>query len=397
MRNSALPSQPFGAAASAPSRQPLRVLNDFAVLRDEHRRILIRERQEIAQGRLAIWNGLMWDNSLMYACDAVPLSIIELWRDGVPESHAVAEGLFQIPEEFCSSGKSILGRLHLLRDVTSRRVIVFAAGCDPRSITYELLKTDGFDVFTIDNVTAFRSDPDRYEAYVAYLAEEFEGFAPWLIGAPIDQDRLREEIRFKNKVLALIQRILHLRQRSPLLISYIELQSIIMGGTHFYGQRDRYLQLLEKTLLELEELVVSTHPARHVPIIVSGIASLAVIRAIEESGGAVVGTVRFGSEQYREDVPPLESIARYLLDIQLKGEGHDISGAPASHPSLRATKHRCCCHQPPGRRGRARYCHLGEAKSWFSLRLYSPGTFPGSGCRVHEDHEGGRPQDGRRR
>ena len=184
---------------------------------------------------------------------------------------------------------------------------------------------------TIDNVTAFRSEPERYEAYVAYLAKEFEGFAPWLIGTPIDQDRLREEIRFKNKVLALIQRILHLRQRNPLLISYIELQSIIMGGTHFYGQRDQYLQLLEKTLLELEELVVRTHPVRHVPIIVSGIASLAVIRAIEESGGAVVGSVRFGSEQYREDVPPLESIARYLLDIQLKGEGHDISGAPASH------------------------------------------------------------------
>jgi benzoyl-CoA reductase/2-hydroxyglutaryl-CoA dehydratase subunit BcrC/BadD/HgdB len=226
---------------------------------------------------------------------------------------------------------SILGRLHLLRNETSRRVIVFAAGCDPRSVVYELLKEDGYDVFTIDNVTVFRNDLGRYEDYVAYLTAEFAGFGPWLTGRPIDGERLLAELRFKNRVLSRIQRIFELRLRNPLLIGFNEMQQIAMGGSHFYNQRDRYLALLDRIIGELGEAVEATEPGRHIPLVLSGIASLAAVRAIEESGGAIVGTVRFGSDQYREDIPPLEALARYLINIQLKGEGHDISGAPASH------------------------------------------------------------------
>jgi benzoyl-CoA reductase/2-hydroxyglutaryl-CoA dehydratase subunit BcrC/BadD/HgdB len=296
-----------------------------------YRGIVAEQKRAIADGALAVWNGLMWDNSFLFACDAIPLQIGELWRDEHIQSQHVGEADFQIPEEFCAPGKAIAGRLHLWRNVTGKRILVFGTGCDPRSISYEMLKSDGYQVYTIDGVTAnpLEFDPKRHEAYVEYLTKEFEGLAIWLTGRPYDEERLRAEIRFRNKVLSRMQRIIDLRRLNPLLLPQSLMMPLGMGASHYYGNREGYLQALDAVIEELEIQTGLTEPAEYVPIVITGILAT-ILRTVEESGGAIVASVRFGSELYREDIPPVESIARYLLNCQLRGEGHDVSGAFAA-------------------------------------------------------------------
>jgi benzoyl-CoA reductase/2-hydroxyglutaryl-CoA dehydratase subunit BcrC/BadD/HgdB len=309
----------------------LNALDKLDSLVRNHRLIVARQKRLIKEGATAVWNGLMWDNSVLYACDAIPLQIHELWRDNHIESQHVGEADFQIPEEFCAPGKAIAGRLRLWRDVTGKRILVFGTGCDPRSIAYEMLKKDGYDVYTIDGVTANPLDfnPDRHEAYVRYLTKEFEGVAVWLTGKPFDEHRLRAEIAFKNRVLARVQTIVDLRLKNPLLLPQTLMMPLMMGCSHFYDDRPGFIEALDSIISELEVETERTTPGRYIPLVITGLVGK-VLKNVEESGGAVLASVRFGSELFREDVPPAESIARYLLNCQLRGEGHDVSGAPAA-------------------------------------------------------------------
>jgi hypothetical protein len=55
-----------------------------------------------------------------------------------------------------------------------------------------------------------------------------------------------------------------------------------------------------------------------------------LLKVIEEANGAVLGWVIHSTSDFREDVPPLESVAHYLFDAQLKGELGEGAGASAT-------------------------------------------------------------------
>jgi hypothetical protein len=60
-----------------------------------------------------------------------------------------------------------------------------------------------------------------------------------------------------------------------------------------------------------------------------------VTKTIDQSGGAIVGSLMAITTLYREDVGPVQALAEYLLDMQLKGESSDQAGAVASARKFR--------------------------------------------------------------
>jgi benzoyl-CoA reductase/2-hydroxyglutaryl-CoA dehydratase subunit BcrC/BadD/HgdB len=290
-----------------------------------------------SEGHSVIWGGSSWEAPLIRACGTIPIPINELWRENSRHSENIAESYFQIPAEFCSMIKAMAGRLHdLKKDTAVRRILHFGSGCEPICMVLEHARKDGFEVYTIDAATAFNPE-DRRDELVRFLVKELDKVGIWLTGKPVDQDRLREEIRLKNKVNKKIRRILELRLKNPFYLTAGPTLRILMGGWSYLGNPERYLQILDQAIAELEEAAKTPDNRFHVPVILvgGGTGGPGLINAIEESRGAILGFVIFSTSDFREDVPPLESIAHYLFDAQLKGELGEGAGASATHRHVR--------------------------------------------------------------
>lgn len=286
---------------------------------------------EAAAGKSVIWGGFSWESPLVYACDVIPVGFDQLWYDHSRQSEAVAESHFQIPGEFCSMIKVMIGRLNTDRDNHIKRILHFGAGCEPIASVFELAKRDGYDVQTIESVSSFRPEEKR-PAGIALLVSELQRVALWLTGKPVDEDRVAEEIRRKNRLLRKVHRLLDLRARHPLYIPGIQTQLIFMGSLHGYGNLDQFNTVLDTLIAELEELEAVPLDTSYIPLVVAGgVGNRRLFEAIEESNGAIVSWVVLGSELYNEELPPLESLAHFVLDAQGRGDLGELVGASVAY------------------------------------------------------------------
>lgn len=290
----------------------------------------------VAQGKKAIWGGFSWEAPLIYACDTIPVGIGELWRDESRAAESVAESFYQIPPEFCSMIKAMVGRLHLRAPDPINKILYFGSVCEPIASALELVKTDNYDVYCIENVTAFKTEDKRPEV-VAFLIKELERVVLWLNnGKPLDEEKLWAEINRKNLVFQKIRTILDLRLKAPLYLSSIHTMQVLLGSTHYFGQPENYIALLDQLIDELTVAVRTPEDRYFIPIVLAGGGgSMGILKVIEESLGAVVGWVDVGTEDYRLDVPPLESIAHYLLNAQSCGELGEGAGTSATYRRFR--------------------------------------------------------------
>jgi len=89
-----------------------------------------------------------------------------------------------------------------------------------------------------------------------------------------------------------------------------------------------FSNLLDQLIAELEEAIKDPDPRPYIPLVLAGffLGDYTLYRAVESSRGSIVGW-EFGTRNYREDVPPLESIAHFLLDSQLAGQYGEMVGA----------------------------------------------------------------------
>jgi benzoyl-CoA reductase/2-hydroxyglutaryl-CoA dehydratase subunit BcrC/BadD/HgdB len=115
---------------------------------------------------------------------------------------------------------------------------------------------------------------------------------------------------------------------------------VMSGFAHYFGRRDDYLAFLERLIAELR---VAASEARrdgageYIPILFvqGGNFSRTYMNLIDEARALVVGwPVTVWDGQYRLDVPPLESIANYLLDAQPLGELGEVAGTSATYRCL---------------------------------------------------------------
>jgi benzoyl-CoA reductase/2-hydroxyglutaryl-CoA dehydratase subunit BcrC/BadD/HgdB len=289
--------------------------------------------REAAAGKSVIWGGWSWDSPLIYACDTIPVGFEQLWAEDSRESEAIAEDHFQVPGEFCSMIKAMIGRLHTDRGSKIKRILHFGPGCEPISAVLELAKRDGYDIQTVDTVTAFRS-ADKRDYAIAFLVHELHRIAHWLTGKPADEARVGEEIWRKNRILRKVGRALDLRARHPLYVQGLATRQIIMGGMHNYGNPEAFSAVIDTLIGELEDLENDPRPApqSYIPLVLAGsVGNVRLFQAIEESNGAIVGWVYHGTQEYREDVPPLESLAHFVLDAQSRGDLGEAVGASVGY------------------------------------------------------------------
>jgi len=285
--------------------------------------------QQAAAGKSVIWGGFSWDSPLIYACDTIPVGFDQLWFDDSRESEAIAENHFQIPGEFCSMIKAMIGRLNTDRNNGIKRILHFGAGCEPISSVFELAKQDGYEIQTIETVSSFRPEEKR-PAGIKLLVSELQRIAVWLTGKPAD--RVAEEIKRKNKLLRKVHRLIDLRARHPLYIPGIQTQLIFMGSMHGYGDLEQFGVVLDTLIAELGELDEVPLHESYIPLVVAGgVGNRRLWETIEESNGAVVSWVVLGSELYREDIPPLESLAHFVLDAQARGDLGEMVGASVAY------------------------------------------------------------------
>jgi benzoyl-CoA reductase/2-hydroxyglutaryl-CoA dehydratase subunit BcrC/BadD/HgdB len=284
-------------------------------------------RRQAAAGRQAVWTAVAWESPLILACDVIPISYGELWSEESKRTEAIAESRFQMPVEFCSMVKCILGRLHLDRHGELRRLLYYGGSCEPVSVVFEMAKKEGYDVHCIDSVTAYK-DEDISPATISFLVEELRKVAVWLTGKPIDEDRLEAEIKFKNEVSRKVRTILDLRLHAPFYLPSIPTVQLIMGATHFFGRPEEYNQILDRLIDELKaEAKVPTNRS-YIPLVLNGMGGPQLCKAIEEANGVILGWGFMDAVDYSEDIPPLESLALSLLQTQLQGGMGDVAGSP---------------------------------------------------------------------
>ena len=282
-------------------------------------------------GRQVIWGGRSWEAPLIFACDSIPVAYDQLWAVDSRKSEAIAEDEFQVPSEFCSMIKAMLGRLHTDREKKITRILHFGAGCEPVNAVLEMVRRDGYDVHTIETVSAFRPEEKR-EQCIAMLVHEEQRIAHWLTGKPADEARVAEEIRRKNRVIRKVRRLVELRAQHPLYIPAGRTRQIFMGSMHGFGDLDAFGAALDLLIAELEALPASTLPPGHIPLVVAGgIGNQRILDTIEESNGVILAWVFNGAHEYREDVPPLESLAHYVLDAQGRGDLGEAVGTSVAY------------------------------------------------------------------
>ncbi len=291
----------------------------------------LRELERLAgKGASAVWSVTSWETPLILACDTLPVSFTYLWRDRSIEAESIGENLFRIPAEYCSMIKAGIGRFHLLRNNPIKRILGFGSICEAVSILLELAKMDGYDIHCIENITAFKPEEKSPEA-VAFLVRELREVARWLTGGPVDEDRLAAEIRRKNLIMAKVRRILDLRLKNPSYLASIPTLLVIMGSAHYFCKPEEFVKTLDALTEELETAPPTPGTGACLPLVFSGFGiGNGILDVIEESNAAIVGWELVGTGDYREDIPPLESMAHYVLDAQARGELGPGAGASAA-------------------------------------------------------------------
>jgi benzoyl-CoA reductase/2-hydroxyglutaryl-CoA dehydratase subunit BcrC/BadD/HgdB len=153
---------------------------------------------------------------------------------------------------------------------------------------------------------------------------ELREAAFWLNGKPLDEERLGAELKRRNRFLHKIRRILELRRQHPFYIKSLPTMFLLMGSGHYFGKPDEYNEMLDLLLAELSEPKSEGEASKKiVPLVWNGGRGqeFGVYQAIDESGGAILGWVipTPYARDYREDLPPIEALARYYLDGQTAG------------------------------------------------------------------------------
>lgn len=275
------------------------------------------------RGRSAVWTWGLWEAPLLYACDVIPISFTELGRLGSLDTITVAEDYYQVPRESCSMVKATLGEWYLRKNKGIKRILGFNALCEPYNLALELMRKEGYDVHDIETVyLPLNCDAARYNELINFLVAELNEVVQWLTGDKVDESKLLSEIKWRNQLIRKVRRILELRIRHPLYIRSLPTMFLLMGSGHYFGKPKEYMDVVDLLLEELENAGDSDLQKNVVPLVWAGGRGqeFGVYKAIDDSGGAILGWVIPTpiETDYREDIPPVESLARYLLGERLQ-------------------------------------------------------------------------------
>ena len=279
----------------------------------------------VLQGKNAAWTQGVFEGPLFYACDTIPVSAIDLGRLSSRNSVQAAEKAFDLPKETCSMISVLLGEWILRADNPIKKVVAFNNACEPFNMAYELIREKGYDVFRVEGGIRPKINHDgRLEEVVKFIMSELQDLAVWLTGKEVDEKRMAEEIKRMNRVLHKVRKIVKLRVKNPLYLKSLPMMFILMGSGHYFGRPEQFEKVLDDIINELENADIIQSPFKKViPLTWLGARGLefGVYKAVDDCGGALLSwyTPNPYDRNWREDIPPLESMARYILDYFLVG------------------------------------------------------------------------------
>ena len=279
----------------------------------------------VLQGKNAAWTQGVFEGPLFYACDTIPVSAIDLGRLSSRNSVQVAEKAFDLPKETCSMISVLLRERILRADNPIKKVVAFNNACEPFNMAYELIREKGYDVFRVEGGIRPKINHDgRLEEVVKFIMSELQDLAVWLTGKEVDEKRMAEEIKRMNRVLHKVRKIVKLRVKNPLYLKSLPMMFILMGSGHYFGRPEEFEKVLDDIINELESSDIIQSPFKKViPLTWLGARGLefGVYKAVDDCGGALLSwyTPNPYDRNWREDIPPLESMARYILDYFLVG------------------------------------------------------------------------------
>lgn len=276
----------------------------------------------------AVWCGnLGWEVPLLFACDTIPVAFSEMGRLSDRQAMEIAEDYYQFPAETCSMVKCTVGEWHKRRGSSIKRIIGNSSNCEPYNQAWEIMKQEGYDVHNVEVFYRARGiDGQRLETLIQFFRKQIDDVLEWLTGSTkIDEDKLRLEIKRKNRLLAKVRKILELRLHNPFYIR--SLPTIILlniGLNNYFGKPEEFEAMVDDLISELETAAVDEADLARVIPLVWGYGTgqeFGVFEAIDQAGGALLGLRGVPFRDYREDVPPLEALVRYIYDNQGAGAG----------------------------------------------------------------------------
>jgi benzoyl-CoA reductase/2-hydroxyglutaryl-CoA dehydratase subunit BcrC/BadD/HgdB len=280
------------------------------------------------QGKNAVWTLGWWETPLIYACDTIPLATPEFGRLADKEAVEITENLFQFPSETCSMVLAQLGEFYKHKNGPVKRLIACDNVCEPLNMMSNLLQREGYDVYRIETVYLPPNyTPKKYEQLISYFIAQLYETAEWLTGTKLAEKKLEHEIKRRNEVIKKTRRIMELRLSKPLFLKTLPAMYLSAGLAHDFGKPEEYNEMLDLLIEELES--DRDYPGRGqkvVPLVWSGgrTQMFGVYKAIDDLGGAILGLSVpscCATPLYQEDIPPVESVVRYMLGGPRSGAG----------------------------------------------------------------------------
>ena len=268
----------------------------------------------------AVWASGFWETPLVYACGVKPVSFGELGRLADKDTMELSENYYQFPVETCSMVKCVVGQLHLRRGTSIKRLLGSSGMCEPFNLAWEVLRREGYDIYNID--VTFRApgvNGKRLEDLISFFKNELYGVVEWLTGARyVDEERLRLEIKRRNRLITKVKRVLDLRLSHPLYLKSLPTILLLnIGLASYFGKPEEFESMVDELLSELENRPVDQDEiARAIPLVWAGGTGqeFGVYEAIDAAGGALLGLRSVPFKLYREDVPPVEALVHYIYD-----------------------------------------------------------------------------------
>jgi benzoyl-CoA reductase/2-hydroxyglutaryl-CoA dehydratase subunit BcrC/BadD/HgdB len=235
------------------------------------------------------------------------------------EGMDIAENSLQFPPESCSMVKSNVGCLLERKAGPIKRLVVSASGCEPFNQAWEILRSEGFDMYVCD--VLYRSldvTGKRYEELVKYAMDEVYAVHKWLTGKDeIDKESLRKELERKNKHLAVFRRILELRRQHPFYMRTLPLIYLGLSMSHYFCKPCEYYEMLNMIAAEMESLPPDDEDLKKaVPILWQGAGGreYGIFHTIDEMDGFVIAWSGLAvSRDYDLAKDPVEALVRFQL------------------------------------------------------------------------------------
>jgi benzoyl-CoA reductase/2-hydroxyglutaryl-CoA dehydratase subunit BcrC/BadD/HgdB len=278
--------------------------------------------QQAEHGHQACYTPGIWDAPLIYGCDTIPVSHTELGRLGSRQAMTISENHFLLPKEACSMVNCLIGGWYLRRNGSIRKILFYTSQCEAVEMGIELIKSEGYDVHISEGIYSSKyTDEESIEEKIRFLTRESRRIGEFLLdGKPIDEDKVSERIKQANRILDRIGSIMEKRLEKPLYVKSLATMYLLAGTGHYYGRPEEF----EQVVTDLEDELSSDNPnfendKNVIPLVwVGGRGQeFGIYHAIDSNGGAILGWVSPNNfhRKYREDIPPLEAVARFSYVI----------------------------------------------------------------------------------